>query len=374
MVENVNIHASAIIEDGAEIGDGTSVGPFCFVGSKVRLGQNVELKSHVVIKGDTFLGDENTVFPFAVLGEIPQDKKFNGESTSLKIGNRNQIREHVTINVGTKGGGGITKVGNDGLFMAGCHIAHDAQVGDNVILVNNASLAGHCIIEDNVIVGGLSGVHQFVRIGEGAIMKLAEALDSHIPEPERALDKTFLMPVEDVFSISGRGTVVTGRVERGIVKVGDEIEIVGLTDTVKTTCTGVEMFRKLLDQGQAGDNVGVLLRGTKREEVERGQVLAKPASITPHTKFNAEVYVLSKDEGGRHTPFFNGYRPQFYFRTTDVTGSIELPGGTEMVMPGDNIQMTVTLIQPIAMEEGLRFAIREGGRTVGAGVVSKIIE
>ena len=211
-------------------------------------------------------------------------------------------------------------------------------------------------------------------IGEGAIMKLAEALDSHIPEPERALDKTFLMPVEDVFSISGRGTVVTGRVERGIVKVGDEIEIVGLTDTVKTTCTGVEMFRKLLDQGQAGDNVGVLLRGTKREEVERGQVLAKPASITPHTKFNAEVYVLSKDEGGRHTPFFNGYRPQFYFRTTDVTGSIELPRGTEMVMPGDNIQMTVTLIQPIAMEEGLRFAIREGGRTVGAGVVSKIIE
>ena len=211
-------------------------------------------------------------------------------------------------------------------------------------------------------------------IGEGAIMKLAEALDSHIPEPERALDKSFLMPVEDVFSISGRGTVVTGRVERGIVKVGDEIEIVGLTDTVKTTCTGVEMFRKLLDQGQAGDNVGVLLRGTKREEVERGQVLAKPASITPHTKFNAEVYVLSKDEGGRHTPFFNGYRPQFYFRTTDVTGSIELPKGTEMVMPGDNIQMTVTLIQPIAMEEGLRFAIREGGRTVGAGVVSKIIE
>ena len=211
-------------------------------------------------------------------------------------------------------------------------------------------------------------------IGEGAIMKLAEALDGHIPEPERALDKAFLMPVEDVFSISGRGTVVTGRVERGIVKVGDEIEIVGLTDTVKTTCTGVEMFRKLLDQGQAGDNVGVLLRGTKREEVERGQVLAKPASITPHTKFNAEVYVLSKDEGGRHTPFFNGYRPQFYFRTTDVTGSIELPGGTEMVMPGDNIQMTVTLIQPIAMEEGLRFAIREGGRTVGAGVVAKIIE
>ena len=211
-------------------------------------------------------------------------------------------------------------------------------------------------------------------IGEGAILKLAAALDSYIPEPKRALDGTFLMPVEDVFSISGRGTVVTGRIERGIVKVGDEIEIVGLKATIKTTCTGVEMFRKLLDQGQAGDNVGVLLRGTKREEVERGQVLAKPGSITPHTKFAAEIYVLSKDEGGRHTPFFNGYRPQFYFRTTDVTGSIELPEGTEMVMPGDNISITVALIQPIAMEEGLRFAIREGGRTVGAGVVSKVIE
>jgi elongation factor Tu len=211
-------------------------------------------------------------------------------------------------------------------------------------------------------------------IGEGSIMKLAEALDSYIPEPKRALDGTFLMPVEDVFSISGRGTVVTGRVERGIVKVGDEIEIVGLRPTQKTVCTGVEMFRKLLDQGQAGDNVGILLRGTKREEVERGQVLAKPGSITPHTKFNAEIYVLSKEEGGRHTPFFNGYRPQFYFRTTDVTGSIELPKGTEMVMPGDNISIEVTLIQPIAMEEGLRFAIREGGRTVGAGVVAKIIE
>ena len=210
--------------------------------------------------------------------------------------------------------------------------------------------------------------------GQGAIIKLAEALDSYIPEPERALDKPFLMPVEDVFSISGRGTVVTGRVERGIIKVNEEIEIVGLTDTVKTTCTGVEMFRKLLDQGQAGDNVGVLLRGTKREEVERGQVLAKPSSITPHTKFTAEVYVLSKEEGGRHTPFFKGYRPQFYFRTTDVTGSIELPDGVEMVMPGDNTTMTVELIQPIAMEEGLRFAIREGGRTVGAGVVSKVIE
>ena len=212
------------------------------------------------------------------------------------------------------------------------------------------------------------------EMGEGAILKLAEALDSYIPEPKRALDGTFLMPVEDVFSISGRGTVVTGRVERGIIKVGEEIEIVGLKPTLKTVCTGVEMFRKLLDQGQAGDNVGILLRGTKREEVERGQVLAKPGSITPHTKFAAEIYVLSKDEGGRHTPFFNGYRPQFYFRTTDVTGSIELPKGTEMVMPGDNISITVALIQPIAMEEGLRFAIREGGRTVGAGVVAKIIE
>jgi len=211
-------------------------------------------------------------------------------------------------------------------------------------------------------------------IGEPSILKLAEALDSYIPQPERAVDGAFLMPVEDVFSISGRGTVVTGRIERGIVKVGDELEIVGIKDTAKTTCTGVEMFRKLLDEGQAGDNVGVLLRGTKREEVERGQVLAKPGSITPHTKFEAEVYVLSKDEGGRHTPFFNNYRPQFYFRTTDVTGAVELPEGTEMVMPGDNVKMTVSLIAPIAMEEGLRFAIREGGRTVGAGVVAKIIE
>jgi len=212
------------------------------------------------------------------------------------------------------------------------------------------------------------------ELGEQSIMKLADALDSYIPTPERAIDGAFLMPVEDVFSISGRGTVVTGRIERGIVKVGDEIEIVGIKPTMKTTCTGVEMFRKLLDQGQAGDNVGVLLRGTKREEVERGQVLAKPGSITPHTDFTAEVYVLSKEEGGRHTPFFNGYRPQFYFRTTDVTGSIQLPAGTEMVMPGDNIQMTVALIAPIAMEEGLRFAVREGGRTVGAGVVAKIIK
>ena len=212
------------------------------------------------------------------------------------------------------------------------------------------------------------------EIGEPSIFKLAEALDAYIPTPKRVIDKAFLMPVEDVFSISGRGTVVTGRVERGVIKVGEEIEIVGLKPTIKTVCTGVEMFRKLLDEGQAGDNVGILLRGTKREEVERGQVLAKPGSITPHTKFTAEVYVLSKEEGGRHTPFFNGYRPQFYFRTTDVTGSIELPKGTEMVMPGDNIQMTVALIQPIAMDEGLRFAIREGGRTVGAGVVAKVIE
>ncbi len=212
------------------------------------------------------------------------------------------------------------------------------------------------------------------ELGEVSIMALADALDSYIPTPERAVDKPFLLPIEDVFSISGRGTVVTGRVERGIIKVGEEIEIVGIKPTTKTTCTGVEMFRKLLDQGQAGDNVGVLLRGTKREEVERGQVLAKPGSITPHTHFTGEVYVLSKDEGGRHTPFFNNYRPQFYFRTTDVTGAIALPEGTEMVMPGDNVQMTVKLICPIAMEEGLRFAIREGGRTVGAGVVAKIIE
>lgn len=212
------------------------------------------------------------------------------------------------------------------------------------------------------------------ELGAVAIQKLMDALDSYIPQPERAIDGAFLMPIEDVFSISGRGTVVTGRIERGIVKVGEEIEIVGLTKTQKTTCTGVEMFRKLLDQGQAGDNVGVLLRGTKREEVERGQVLAKPGSITPHTKFEAEIYVLSKEEGGRHTPFFQGYRPQFYFRTTDVTGSVELPAGTEMVMPGDNIKINVTLISPIAMEDGLRFAIREGGRTVGAGVVAKIFE
>jgi len=211
-------------------------------------------------------------------------------------------------------------------------------------------------------------------LGEGSIVKLVEAMDSYIPEPERAIDQPFLMPVEDVFSISGRGTVVTGRIERGVIKVGEEIQIVGIRDTQSTIVTGVEMFRKLLDQGQAGDNVGLLLRGTKREEVERGQVCCKPKSVTPHTKFECEVYVLSKDEGGRHTPFFNNYRPQFYFRTTDVTGACDLPEGVEMVMPGDNVKMTVSLINPIAMEEGLRFAIREGGRTVGAGVVSKIVE
>ena len=210
-------------------------------------------------------------------------------------------------------------------------------------------------------------------IGAAAIIALAEALDSYIPEPERAIDGAFLMPIEDVFSISGRGTVVTGRIERGVVKVGEEVEIIGIKDTEKTTCTGVEMFRKLLDEGQAGDNVGVLLRGTKREDVERGQVLAKPGSINPHTAFEAEVYILSKEEGGRHTPFFEGYRPQFYFRTTDVTGACNLPEGVEMVMPGDNVKLKTTLIAPIAMEEGLRFAIREGGRTVGAGVVSKVI-
>jgi elongation factor Tu len=212
------------------------------------------------------------------------------------------------------------------------------------------------------------------ELGEQAIYKLMDAVDSYIPNPERAIDKPFIMPVEDVFSISGRGTVATGRVERGIVKVGEEVEIVGIRPTQKTTVTGVEMFRKLLDEGRAGDNIGALLRGVKREDIERGQVLAKPGTITPHTKFNAEAYILTKEEGGRHTPFFNGYRPQFYFRTTDVTGIVDLPAGTEMVMPGDNVAVTVNLITPIAMDEGLRFAIREGGRTVGAGVVSSIIE
>jgi elongation factor Tu len=212
------------------------------------------------------------------------------------------------------------------------------------------------------------------ELGVASVVKLVETLDEYIPEPERAIDLPFLMPIEDVFSISGRGTVVTGRIDRGVIKVGDEIEIVGIKETTKTTCTGVEMFRKLLDEGRAGENVGVLLRGTKRDEVERGQVLAKPGSITPHTRFEAEVYVLSKDEGGRHTPFFKGYRPQFYFRTTDVTGSVELPADVEMVMPGDNVNMIVTLISPIAMDEGLRFSFREGGRTVGAGIVTKIFE
>jgi elongation factor Tu len=212
------------------------------------------------------------------------------------------------------------------------------------------------------------------ELGVPTVKKLVETLDEYIPEPERATNLPFLMPIEDVFSISGRGTVVTGRVDRGVIKVGEEVEIVGIKDTTKTTCTGVEMFRKLLDEGRAGENIGVLLRGTKREEVERGQVLAKPGSITPHTKFEAEVYVLSKDEGGRHTPFFKGYRPQFFFRTTDVTGSVELPAEVEMVMPGDNVNMVVTLINPIAMDEGLRFSFREGGRTVGKGVVVKIIE
>ena len=232
--------------------------------------------------------------------------------------------------------------------------------GDDIPIVRGSALAA---LEDSN-----------EAIGREAIKALMEAVDGYIPQPERPKDQPFLMPIEDVFSISGRGTVVTGRIERGIVNVGEEIEIVGLKDTVKTTCTGVEMFRKLLDQGEAGDNVGVLLRGTKREDVERGQVLCKPGSIAPHTEFKCEAYVLTKDEGGRHTPFFSNYRPQFYFRTTDVTGSVELPEGTEMVMPGDNIAMTVTLIAPIAMDEGLRFAIREGGRTVGAGVVATVIK
>ena len=232
--------------------------------------------------------------------------------------------------------------------------------GDDIPIVKGSALAA---LEDSN-----------EEIGRGAILELMKEVDGYIPQPDRPKDQAFLMPIEDVFSISGRGTVVTGRIERGILNVGEEIEIIGLKDTTKTTCTGVEMFRKLLDQGEAGDNVGVLLRGTKREDVERGQVLAKPASITPHTKFKCEAYVLNKDEGGRHTPFFSNYRPQFYFRTTDVTGSVELPSGTEMVMPGDNVAMTVTLIAPIAMDEGLRFAIREGGRTVGAGVVSSIVE
>ena len=264
------------------------------------------------------------------------------------------------------------------VFMNKCDMVDDAELLELVEMEVRELLSKYDFPGDDIPIVKGSALKAMEgdkgELGEGAILKLAEALDSYIPTPERAIDKPFLLPIEDVFSISGRGTVVTGRVERGVVKVGEEIEIVGIRPTTKTTCTGVEMFRKLLDQGQAGDNVGVLLRGTKREEVERGQVLAKPGSITPHTHFVAEVYVLSKDEGGRHTPFFNGYRPQFYFRTTDVTGACELPAGIEMVMPGDNVQMTVKLIAPIAMEDGLRFAIREGGRTVGAGVVAKIIE
>jgi elongation factor Tu len=264
------------------------------------------------------------------------------------------------------------------VFMNKCDMVDDAELLELVEMEVRELLSKYDFPgDDTPIVKGsakLALEGDKGELGEAAIMKLAEALDTYIPEPKRAIDGAFLMPIEDVFSISGRGTVVTGRVERGIVKVGEEIEIVGIKPTVKTICTGVEMFRKLLDQGQAGDNVGILLRGTKREEVERGQVLAKPGSITPHTKFEAEVYVLSKEEGGRHTPFFNNYRPQFYFRTTDVTGAVELPAGTEMVMPGDNVKIKVALIAPIAMEQGLRFAIREGGRTVGAGVVAKIIE
>ncbi len=264
------------------------------------------------------------------------------------------------------------------VFLNKCDMVDDAELPELVEMEVRELLSKYDFPGDDIpIVKGsakLALEGDKSDLGEPCIDRLAEALDTYIPTPERAVDGAFLMPVEDVFSISGRGTVVTGRVERGIVKVGEEIEIVGIKPTLKTTCTGVEMFRKLLDQGQAGDNVGILLRGTKREEVERGQVLAKPGSITPHTDFECEVYVLSKDEGGRHTPFFNNYRPQFYFRTTDVTGSVTLPAGTEMVMPGDNVKMTVALIAPIAMEEKLRFAIREGGRTVGAGVVSKIIK
>ena len=264
------------------------------------------------------------------------------------------------------------------VFLNKCDMVDDAELLELVEMEVRELLSKYDFPGDDIPIVKGSALKALEgdagELGEQAIMKLAEALDTYIPTPERAIDGPFLMPVEDVFSISGRGTVVTGRVERGVIKVGEEIEIVGLRDTQKTTCTGVEMFRKLLDQGQAGDNVGVLLRGTKREEVERGQVLCKPGTIKPHTHFTAEVYVLSKDEGGRHTPFFNNYRPQFYFRTTDVTGAIELPKDKEMVMPGDNVSITVKLIAPIAMEEGLRFAIREGGRTVGAGVVAKILE
>ena len=264
------------------------------------------------------------------------------------------------------------------VYMNKCDMVDDAELLELVEMEVRELLSKYDFPGDDIPIVKGSALKAMEgdkgELGEESILKLAAALDSYIPTPERAIDKPFLLPIEDVFSISGRGTVVTGRVERGIVKVGEEIEIVGIRPTVKTICTGVEMFRKLLDQGQAGDNVGVLLRGTKREEVERGQVLAKPGSITPHTHFTAEVYVLSKDEGGRHTPFFNGYRPQFYFRTTDVTGACELPAGIEMVMPGDNVTCVVVLGKPVAVEEGMRFAIREGGKTVGAGAVAKIIE
>ncbi|ABO22028.1 MULTISPECIES: elongation factor Tu [Shewanella] len=261
------------------------------------------------------------------------------------------------------------------VFMNKCDMVDDEELLELVEMEVRELLSEYDFPGDDlpVIQGSALKALEGEPEWEAKILELAEALDSYIPEPERAIDGAFILPIEDVFSISGRGTVVTGRVERGIVKVGDEVEIVGIKETTKTTCTGVEMFRKLLDEGRAGENCGVLLRGTKRDEVERGQVLAQPGSITPHTQFESEVYVLSKEEGGRHTPFFKGYRPQFYFRTTDVTGTIELPEGVEMVMPGDNIKMVVTLICPIAMDEGLRFAIREGGRTVGAGVVAKII-
>jgi elongation factor Tu len=282
-----------------------------------------------------------------------------------------QTREHILL---------ARQVGVPALvvFMNKVDMVDDAELLDLVELEVRELLTSYQFPGDDIPVirgsalAALEGKDE--ALGKKAILELMKAVDDYIPQPSRPKDKPFLMPIEDVFSISGRGTVVTGRVERGIVKVGDEIEIVGLKPTIKTVCTGVEMFRKLLDQGEAGDNIGVLLRGTKREEVERGQVLAAPGSITPHTKFQCEAYILTKEEGGRHTPFFSNYRPQFYFRTTDVTGSVELPKGTEMVMPGDNIQMEVHLIQPIAMDEGLRFAIREGGRTVGAGVVAKIIE
>jgi elongation factor Tu len=282
-----------------------------------------------------------------------------------------QTREHILL---------ARQVGVPALvvFMNKVDMVDDPELLDLVELEVRELLTSYQFPGDDIPVvrgsalAALEGKDE--KLGKAAILELMKAVDDYIPQPSRPKDKPFLMPIEDVFSISGRGTVVTGRVERGIVKVGDEIEIVGLRPTTKTVCTGVEMFRKLLDQGEAGDNIGVLLRGTKREEVERGQVLAAPGSITPHTKFQCEAYILTKEEGGRHTPFFSNYRPQFYFRTTDVTGSVELPKGTEMVMPGDNIQMEVHLIQPIAMDEGLRFAIREGGRTVGAGVVAKIIE